>query len=280
MESSLRGTTKSGGFLPRKLGWRPIACPSLPPPRTGEIHRGVRGIGTEFLAYREKIEVTRQRLAMCALSGADEACASPPYARFLRLSPEKASNLRLCGGEGGIRTLGTGYPVRQISNLVPSTTRPPLRTSKKARRARYLRARRVTGNLALRTGGPGRAVDLQAGSGVALIAVDRSADSCAHRRSRRSSPRRCEPSINGVRDFTIRNPREREPRPSPTSMFSVPRPSTRRPSSRTPARSSGRWLSANCAPAGAPSGRLEAKKSKTGGVSGWNSYENRCNCLD
>src|SRR5208337_2916610 len=34
---------------------------------------------------------------------------------------------RLCGGEGGIRTLGTGYPVRQISNLVPSTTRPPLR---------------------------------------------------------------------------------------------------------------------------------------------------------
>src|SRR5579872_1307069 len=34
---------------------------------------------------------------------------------------------RLVGGEGGIRTLGTGYPVRQISNLVPSTTRPPLR---------------------------------------------------------------------------------------------------------------------------------------------------------
>src|SRR5216683_1018449 len=34
------------------------------------------------------------------------------------------------GGEGGIRTLGTGYPVRQISNLVPSTTRPPLRTIK------------------------------------------------------------------------------------------------------------------------------------------------------
>ena len=34
------------------------------------------------------------------------------------------------GGEGGIRTLGTGYPVRQISNLVPSTTRPPLRSMK------------------------------------------------------------------------------------------------------------------------------------------------------
>src|SRR5260370_33699723 len=34
------------------------------------------------------------------------------------------------GGEGGIRTLGTRYPVRQISNLVPSTTRPPLRSMK------------------------------------------------------------------------------------------------------------------------------------------------------
>src|SRR5690348_14828953 len=37
---------------------------------------------------------------------------------------------RVVGGEGGIRTLGTGYPVRQISNLVPSTTRPPLRSIK------------------------------------------------------------------------------------------------------------------------------------------------------
>ena len=38
------------------------------------------------------------------------------------------------GGEGGIRTLGTGYPVRQISNLVPSTTRPPLRASSAKKR--------------------------------------------------------------------------------------------------------------------------------------------------
>ena len=38
------------------------------------------------------------------------------------------------GGEGGIRTLGTGYPVRQISNLVPSTTRPPLRARERERR--------------------------------------------------------------------------------------------------------------------------------------------------
>src|ERR1700688_918622 len=41
-----------------------------------------------------------------------------------------AARRRLVGGEGGIRTLGTGYPVRQISNLVPSTTRPPLRSMK------------------------------------------------------------------------------------------------------------------------------------------------------
>jgi hypothetical protein len=45
---------------------------------------------------------------------------------FMRESPKAG----LGGGEGGIRTLGTGYPVRQISNLVPSTTRPPLRVTK------------------------------------------------------------------------------------------------------------------------------------------------------
>ena len=42
---------------------------------------------------------------------------------------ENPQTLGLAGGEGGIRTLGTGYPVRQISNLVPSTTRPPLRSA-------------------------------------------------------------------------------------------------------------------------------------------------------
>jgi hypothetical protein len=44
-------------------------------------------------------------------------------------SPFKAESPDKTGGEGGIRTLGTGYPVRQISNLVPSTTRPPLRST-------------------------------------------------------------------------------------------------------------------------------------------------------
>ncbi len=88
------------------------------------------------------------RLAMSALSGADGPCASPPPARSLRTSPKNASNLRLNGGEGGIRTLGTGYPVRQISNLVPSTTRPPLRRLGKSPGRQFLRAHRETGNLA------------------------------------------------------------------------------------------------------------------------------------
>jgi hypothetical protein len=42
---------------------------------------------------------------MCGnFSGADEPCASPLHARSLRTSPENAPNLRLAGGEGGIRT--------------------------------------------------------------------------------------------------------------------------------------------------------------------------------
>ena len=34
--------------------------------------------------------------------------------------------LRMIGGERGIRTLDTSYPVYQLSRLAPSTTRPPL----------------------------------------------------------------------------------------------------------------------------------------------------------
>jgi hypothetical protein len=54
----------------------------------------------------------------------------PRHARIFRHVQIVGKQYRLCGGEGGIRTLGTGYPVRQISNLVPSTTRPPLRSMK------------------------------------------------------------------------------------------------------------------------------------------------------
>ena len=32
------------------------------------------------------------------------------------------------GGEGGIRTLGTGYPAQQISSMPPSATRSSLQT--------------------------------------------------------------------------------------------------------------------------------------------------------
>src|SRR5271166_5113612 len=55
---------------------------------------------------------------------------APRHARICRYLQIVGKHYRLCGGEGGIRTLGTGYPVRQISNLVPSTTRPPLRAMK------------------------------------------------------------------------------------------------------------------------------------------------------
>ena len=40
-------------------------------------------------------------------------------ARGQRHAVESAAFRRLVGGEGGIRTLGTGYPVRQISNIAP-----------------------------------------------------------------------------------------------------------------------------------------------------------------
>jgi len=56
---------------------------------------------------------------MCALSGAMGRAHRHCHARSLRTSPENPPNLRLGGGEGGIRTLGTGYPVRQISNATP-----------------------------------------------------------------------------------------------------------------------------------------------------------------
>ncbi len=48
--------------------------------------------------------------------------ASDPGAQQFNLCLRNAGlSPRFDGGEGGIRTLGTGYPVRQISNLVPST---------------------------------------------------------------------------------------------------------------------------------------------------------------
>jgi hypothetical protein len=36
------------------------------------------------------------------------------------------------GGEGGIRTLGKGYPLQQLSRLPPSATRSPLRNAQNA----------------------------------------------------------------------------------------------------------------------------------------------------
>jgi hypothetical protein len=77
-----------------------------------------RAIGTEFFAHREKIEVIGQGLDISALYGAGEAAASPQHARFLRLSPENASNLRLGGGGKWIRTLSTDCLVSKISGPI------------------------------------------------------------------------------------------------------------------------------------------------------------------
>jgi hypothetical protein len=68
-------------------------CPQISPMRVF-----AQGIGTEFLAHREKIEVTRHDSICETLSGAGGAGASPAHARFLWLSPENASNLGLVGG--------------------------------------------------------------------------------------------------------------------------------------------------------------------------------------
>jgi hypothetical protein len=64
---------------------------------------------------------------LLALSGAANRANRLVHAPIRCLLLIVCESYKLCGGEGGIRTLGTGYPVRQISNLVPSTTRPPLR---------------------------------------------------------------------------------------------------------------------------------------------------------
>src|ERR1700688_458761 len=55
------------------------------------------------------------------LSGAGGVSAPPTYARFLRSSTENASNLRLVGGAGGIRTLSTDCPVSKMSGQMRDT---------------------------------------------------------------------------------------------------------------------------------------------------------------
>ena len=67
-----------------------------------------------------------------------------PHAPISSLLYNVEKYAKLCGGEGGIRTLGTGYPVRQISNLVPSTTRPPLRSGKSSTSGAFGHAVRPT----------------------------------------------------------------------------------------------------------------------------------------
>ena len=73
-----------------------------------------RRIGTELLAHREKIEVTRCGLTILAFSGADGSCASPSvWARVSRIFAENAlRDETRYGGARWIRTLGTGCPAR------------------------------------------------------------------------------------------------------------------------------------------------------------------------
>ena len=75
-------------------------------------------------------ETNRGKSAFCVAVGSlrfHGRALFAPHAPILSILHNVGKHAKLCGGEGGIRTLGTGYPVRQISNLVPSTTRPPLR---------------------------------------------------------------------------------------------------------------------------------------------------------
>jgi hypothetical protein len=84
---------------------------------------------------RQRSSLRASRAWRSRTSARPSASLASTVSRSVRLSSGSTSGgwtrcARPFGGEGGIRTLGTGYPVRQISNLVPSTTRPPLRVTK------------------------------------------------------------------------------------------------------------------------------------------------------
>src|SRR5258708_28268781 len=70
------------------------------------------GIGTELLAHREKIEVTRSGSPFERSPVPMARAHRPLTARSLRTSPENASKLRLVGGAGWIRTPGAARPFR------------------------------------------------------------------------------------------------------------------------------------------------------------------------
>ena len=114
-----------------------------------------------FCAWRQTREIRQIGCRTRALRFASSAQA-PRHAGIFRSLQIVGKHYRLCGGEGGIRTLGTGYPVRQISNLVPSTTRPPLRASVKNAIVQYQSlARKPVGRVA-----PGRGAEVKHSDGV------------------------------------------------------------------------------------------------------------------
>ena len=85
-------------------------------PESAKSDRLAHSRGTERVRNGEKFRWSRPNGRYLALSG--PVCSvEPPHIRGIsRISPQNIRNRGLVGGEGGIRTLGTGYPVRQISN--------------------------------------------------------------------------------------------------------------------------------------------------------------------
>ena len=72
-----------------------------------------------FCSRRQTREIRRLGCRTRALRFASSAQARR-HAGIFRSLQIVVKHYRLGGGEGGIRTLGTGYPVRQISNLLPA----------------------------------------------------------------------------------------------------------------------------------------------------------------
>ena len=107
------GGVSTTSYGPEILGG--LAHRRLQRPKPIELHQDSHP-GRYRVCAGSQPDVPFASLAMCALSGAGGACPSPLHARSLRTSPEDASNLRLYGGEGAIRTVVYGpSPCRKPS---------------------------------------------------------------------------------------------------------------------------------------------------------------------
>ena len=133
---TLPSTPKGSRYFSRSNGMRNSGSFRTRTYSTSEL--GNRCSTASFLVAPNSFatETNRAESAFCTAVASlrFHGCALfAPHAPISSLLHDVGKHARLCGGEGGIRTLGTGYPVRQISNLVPSTTRPPLRVEERER---------------------------------------------------------------------------------------------------------------------------------------------------